>query len=416
MSSQTRAVAHIDANYFYGQIEALYRPEVRDKAFIVGGDQETRKGIVLTKSPSAKMMGVKTGSSIREALQINPNIIILPANYPLYLYFSQRMREIVLEHTDTIKPFGSDEMWCQLYGNRTQVMKTVEDIRQAIWRQLCLTVSVGVGDNLPYAKLGSDLAPNNGVFEAWNEDREKVVFPLPVSDLLYVGPATTKRFASRGIFTIGDLAKSCPDHVCDTLRCKTGKSLWVMANGLDTTTVASTESVDDVKSIGNSNTMPQDLQTDDDVRAAFYMLSESVSQRMREGGFQATTLEISIRDNELYSCTRQTKLTRPTSLTAEMVPLAMDLFRRHYRWSNPIRSLGIRGSGLVPDGAVYQLSLIDDEERRDKLDRLERRVDMIRGRFGLYSIQRAVLLNRNKRFKSVNANNDKGDAQIFYVY
>jgi DNA polymerase-4 len=105
-----RAVAHIDANYFYGQIEALYRPEVRKKAFIVGGDQESRKGIVLTKSPEAKKMGIKTGSSVKEALNINPDIIVLPANYSLYLYFSQRIREIVLQHTDTIKPFGSDEL------------------------------------------------------------------------------------------------------------------------------------------------------------------------------------------------------------------------------------------------------------------------------------------------------------------
>ena len=109
-----RAVCHIDANYFYGQIEALFRPEVRGKAFIVGGDQESRKGIVLTKSPAAKKMGIKTGSSVREALGIYPNLIVLPANYPLYLYFSERMRQIVLQHTDTIKPFGSDEMWAQL--------------------------------------------------------------------------------------------------------------------------------------------------------------------------------------------------------------------------------------------------------------------------------------------------------------
>ena len=409
-----RAVAHIDANFFYGQIEALFRPDVRGKAFVVGGDQESRKGIVLTKSPAAKKMGIKTGSSIREALNINPNLIILPANYPLYLYFSQRMREIVLDHTDTIKPFGSDEMWCQLYGNRETVMQTVQNIRQAIWKQLCLTVSVGVGDNLPYAKLGSDLAPNNGVYEAWNEDKEKVVYPLPVSDLLYVGPATTKAFNRNGIYTIGDLAKTDPDRVCGILRNKTGSSPWTMAVGQDRTTVAHAESVDDVKSIGNSNTMPRDLVDDNDVRAAFYMLGESVSQRMREGGFQATTLAISIRDNGLISCTRQMRLQRPTSLTAEMVPLAMDLFKRSYKWSNPIRSLGIRGADLVPEGAVYQLSLLDDEKRREKLERLERCVDRIRGQFGQYSLQRAVLMS--EKLKSVNANNDIGDAQTFYNY
>jgi len=408
------AVAHIDANYFYGQIEALFRPDVQGKAFVVGGDQQSRKGIVLTKSPAAKAMNIKTASSIREALKIYPSLIVLPANYPLYLYFSQRMREIALQYTDTIKPFGSDEMWVQLYGDRVTVMKTVEDIRQAIWRQLCLTVSIGVGDNLPYAKLGSDLAPTNGVYEMWNEDKETKVYPLPVSDLLFVGSSTAKKLASRAIYTIGDLANSCPDYICDAVKNKMGVSLWTMANGLDRTPVAHIESEDDVKSISSSNTMPRDLNTDEDVRAAFYMLGESVSQRMRETGFKATTLMISIRDNELYSCTRRMKLTRPTNLTAEMVPIAMKLFKKNYRWYKPIRSLGICGTDLVPENAVYQLSLFDDEQRCEKFDRLERTIDRIRGRFGHFALQRAALMS--ERLKSINANNDIGDAQTFYTY
>jgi len=88
MSASMRAVAHIDANFYYGQVEGIFRPEVRGKAYVVGGDQESRKGIVLNKSPAAKKMGIKTGSSIREALGIYPNLIVLPANYPLYLYFT----------------------------------------------------------------------------------------------------------------------------------------------------------------------------------------------------------------------------------------------------------------------------------------------------------------------------------------
>lgn len=414
MSKSMKPVAHIDANFYYAQVEALHRPDVRGKAFVVGGDQESRKGIVLTKSPPAKKMGVKTGSSIREALGICPSLIVLPANYPLYLHFSQRMREIVLQHTDTIRPFGSDELWCRLYGSREEAMKTVQEIRKAIWRQLRLTVSIGVGENLPYAKLGSDVAPNDGVCEMWNDDRERTVYPLPVSDLLYVGPATTKKFERWGINTIGDLARSNPDHICNILRNKTGVSLWTMANGMDRTQVEHVESVDDIKSIGNSNTMPRDLQTDDDVRAAFFMLGESVSQRMRENGFEATTVEISVRDNDLFSCTRQTKLQRPTSLTAELVPAAMDLFRKHYRWHRPIRSLGIRGSGLVAEGSVYQMSLFDDGAKREKLERLERTVDMIRGRFGQRYVQRAVLMK--EKLKSINANNDIGDAPTFYTY
>jgi DNA polymerase-4 len=324
------------------------------------------------------------------------------------------MREIVLQHTDTIRPFGSDEMWAQLYGNREEVKKTVQNIREAIYRQLCLTVSIGVGENLPYAKIGSDIAPNDGVCELWNENKEKLVYPLPVSDLLYVGPATTDKFKRNGINTIGDLAKSSPDRVCQILRNKTGESLWNMACGHDQTQVAHIESVEDIKSIGNSNTMPRDLVNEDDVRAAFYMLGESVAQRMRDNGFEASTLKISVRDNELMSFERQMKLRRPTNLVAELIPAAMELFKKHYRWYKPIRSLGIRGADLVTEGSVYQLNLFDDENMRMKQDLLERCVDRIRGRFGQGSLQRAVLMS--ERLKSVNANNDIGDAQTFYSY
>jgi DNA polymerase-4 len=108
------------------------------------------------------------------------------------------------------------------------------------------------------------------------------------------------------------------------------------------------------------------------------------------------------------------KLSRPTSLVAEMVPAAMSLFNKNYRWNKPIRSIGIRGADLVPENAVYQLSLYDDEYKREKLERLERTVDRIRGQFGFYSLQRAILIS--DRMKSVNANNDNGDEKIFYNY
>lgn len=218
--------------------------------------------------------------------------------------------------------------------------------------QTCrVTVSIGVGDNLPYAKIGSDLASNNEVCELWNEEREEKVYLLPVSDLLYVGPATTDRFKKYGINTIVDLARSTPEYVRQILRNKTGESLWTMAVGQDKTPVACIESVSVIKSIGNSNTIPRDLVNNNDVRAAFYMLGESISERMRENGSEATTHKISVRDNELLSFERQAKLPRPTNLTAELVPAAMELFKRSYGWYKEYIPVTL---DVFPDG-VYEL-------------------------------------------------------------
>jgi DNA polymerase-4 len=135
---------------------------------------------------------------------------------------------------------------------------------------------------------------------------------------------------------------------------------------------------------------------------------------MRENGFETATLKISVRDNELVTIERQMKLARPTNLTSELVPAAMELFKKHYRWYKPVRSLGICGNELITKGSFYRLNLFDDEEKRDKRFKLECSVDKIRNRFGHHSLQRAVLMR--ERLKSVNANNDIGDAQTFYAY
>jgi DNA polymerase-4 len=406
----------LGCKFYYGQVEAIHRPELRGKAFVVGGDQESRKGIVLTKSPEAKRYGIKTGISIAEALGLFPNLIVVPANYPLYAYFTKRMRDIVRQHSDAIKPFGSDEMWASLYGKRDFALKTVAEIRYQLWKQLCLTVSIGVGDNLPYAKLGSDLAPVSGVCELWNDEREQSVYTLPVSNLLFVGPATAEKFNKCGIITIGDLARSTPERICKIIKNKTGEAIWSMAAGQDSTPVSSFDAEDesDIKSIGHSNTMPYDLMNEAQVKDAFYMLAEPVAERMRDHGFEARTVKISIRDNGLVGFERQMKLPRPTNLVAELVPAAMELFRRSYSFSRGIRAIGIRGADLIAEGGIVQLDLFSDEEKRQQIIRLERCMDRIRGRWGHHKLMRANLMK--KTMKGVNANNNIGDEPIFYTF
>ena len=146
-----------------------------------------------------------------------------------------------------------------------------------------------------------------------------------------------------------------------------------------------------VKSIGNSTTTPRDLETDLDVWIILMALSESVSARLRKHGFKCKVVEISIRDNGLNSITRQKRISQPTNITDEIVKAAFELFKKPYRWEHPIRSLGVRGSDLVMEDIPVQLDLFDNQEKREKLERLDRAVDEIRRRFGYFSIQRAAM-------------------------
>ena len=411
-------VCHVDGNFYYGNIEQLFRPEIRGKAFVVGGNQHEgdRHGIVLTKSPLAKKFGIKTGVSIMEARKYCPELIVLPPNYPLYLHFSRRMREIALRQTSVIECFGLDEFWGAVSGDRQTLRQAADTIRQDIFRELGITVSVGISFCKIFAKLGSDLAANNAVYEVWQDDFKEKVWPLPASDLLNVGPATTEKLKRYGIRTIGALAQSKPEFLCRILHNKGGEMLWVFANGLDTTPVIPMENEPLVKSVGNSWTCPRDLVNDEDVRAMFYMLGESVATRMREGGFEAKTLQISIKDNGLYSFERQQKLPRPTNLIAEMIPVAMEIFRRNYaHWPVPIRSLGIKGTDLIAEGSYHQISLFEDETKREKTIRLERATDRLRGRYGYFALQRAILM-RDRHLTHLDAKTDNTIHPVSYTY
>ena len=121
------------------------------------------------------------------------------------------------------------------------------------------------------------------------------------------------------------------------------------------------------------------------------LLSESVCARMRELASKCTVVEVSIRNTELYSFTRQRKLLTPTCSSLEMAQVALDLFRKNYRWELPIRSIGVRGSGLIAASDCEQISLFLDDAKRQKQERIESVMDSLRARFGYMSVQRAAI-------------------------
>jgi DNA polymerase-4 len=312
----------------------------------------------------------------------------------LYLRYSRLARNIYTSYTDQVEPFGLDEAWldvsgsCHLYGDGTRI---ANQIRERIKFEIGITASVGVSYNKIFAKLGSDLKKPDATTVITQDNFKQVVWPLPVGDLLYVGRATKRKLAHCGISTIGDIANTNPEKLKSSLG-KWGEVLWSFANGNDQSPVTRMDDGALIKSVGNSITTPRDLENNEDVQMIFYVLSESVSARMREHGFKCRTAQINIRDNTLFSFGLQGKFLRPTNLSADLAEKAMELFRTNYSWSKPIRSIGVRGCDLVLADTQEQLSLFEDEERRMKQEKIEATVDLLRRRFGHFSIQRAILL------------------------
>ena len=393
-----RIILHSDCNSFYASVECLHHPEIREKPVAVGGDIEQRHGIILAKNQLAKQFHVSTGEAIWQAKQKCPELIVLPPDFPLYLRFSRLARDIYLDYSSRVEPFGLDEAWMDITSRENQKdkgEKTAQEIRKRIREELGITVSIGVSYNKIFAKLGSDYRKPDAVTMITKENYRQIAWPLPVSDLLYVGPATKRKLNGFGVHTIGELAQT-PVEILRSKFGKIGDILWCFSNGLDSSPVADFQNQPIVKSIGNSTTAPRDLERDEDVKIILYVLADSVARRLREQGLKGRTIHISIRDNSLFSFTRHKTLGFYTNLTGEIAGEALSLFREHYRWKRPVRSVGISVSDLAADTIYSQTSLFCDEVKREKVERLDKALDRLKARFGTFAVQPAGLLKDRK--------------------
>ncbi len=391
-----RSVLHIDMNACYASIECLYDPSIRNLPVAVGGDVEARHGIILAKNQIAKRFGVKTGEALWQAKQKCPELHIVPPHFDRYLRFSRMAREIYADYTDLVEPFGLDEVWCDVTGTQKLRERGLEalanEIRERVKFELGITVSVGASWNKIFAKLGSDYKKPDAVTVFTPENYRKKVWPLPAADLLGVGRATERKLASRGIHTIGDIAEAPPSMLRGFLG-KWGLILHDFAAGYDSSPVARAGDEAVIKSVGNSTTTPRDLCCDEDAGIVYWMLCESVAERMRESGFLCRGVQVHIRDNELASFERQLKLESPTCLASTLHEAAMQLLRENWDWHKPLRSIGVRATDLLPASTPVQCSIFEDSERQEKRERLERSVDDLRRRFGHYCVGRAVCVS-----------------------
>jgi len=228
-----RVILHCDANSYYASVECLYTPQIRHKPVAVSGSVEARHGIILTKNALAKSHGVKTGEAIWQAKQKCPDLVCVPPDFDLYVRFSGKMRRIYEQYSSRVESFGLDENWIDL----TQAgftfadgVSVADEIRNRIREELGITVSVGVSFNKVFAKLGSDYKKPDATTIISRKIFRQIVWPLPVNELLFVGPATHRRLAPLGIATIGDLAR-CDPAVLQRRLGKNGLTLFAFATG-----------------------------------------------------------------------------------------------------------------------------------------------------------------------------------------
>lgn len=388
-----RVIFHVDVNSAFLSWEACYRihhlggkQDLRKMVSAVGGDQEKRHGIILAKSIPAKKFHIQTGETVVSAKEKCPDLTLVPPNYDLYNKSSKALIKLLSEYTDKIEQYSIDEAFLDMTGCCDDSERTAHEIKDRVHAQLGFTVNIGVSENKLLAKMASDFMKPDRVHTLWKSEIQTKMWPLPVSELFYVGHASLNKLRKLGIHTIGELAATDPGILQAHMKSQ-GLLIWQYANGIDETAVIATPPP--AKGYGNSLTTPQDITEPGIAKQYLLSLSETIAARLRADSVKICVVSISLRDWDLRFYGHQITLSVPTDLTMEIYHAACQCLSELWD-GTPLRHLGIHTSSVTTD-QYRQMQLFDTVDY-EKAKRMEKTVDRIRKKYGMDSIKRACFL------------------------
>ncbi|ODA39471.1 DNA polymerase IV [Desulfosporosinus sp. BG] len=398
-----RIIFHIDVNSAYLSWEAVHRIQhgetldLRTVPSVVGGNPETRHGIVLTKSIPAKKYKIQTGETIYTAKTKCPELIIVPPNYGLYMQCSHAFGDILREYSPLVEQYSIDEYFMD-FTNMGRIyaepIETAYKIKERIKEELGFTVNVGISTNKILAKMASELKKPDKIHTIFPHEIADKMWCLPIEELFMVGRATAQKLRSRTINTIGALAQADPNMLRLFLKSH-GVLVWNYANGNDTSPVRENRRIM-IKGIGNSTTISFDVEDKTTAHLVLLSLTETVAARLRQAEYCARLVSVSLKTNEFHSCSHQRKINSAIDCTNAIHEIACELFDELWK-GEPVRHLGVRVSELCRNDFT-QLSLFEKDFAKQRA--VDRTIDSIRERFGPDAVFRSSFLNSGVRFRS----------------
>lgn len=389
-----RIFFHIDVNSAFLSWTAVDKLnkgsnlDLRTVPSIIGGDTQSRHGIVTARSIPAKKYGIVTAEPVVSAFKKCPNLIMESPDFTLYSKMSHCFIDYLHTLTDDIEQASIDECYLEftpiahLYESP---VACADMIRKEIYSRFGFTVNVGISDRKVLAKMASDFTKPDRTHTLYSYEIKEKMWPLPVGDLFLCGKSAAAVLNKLGILTIGDLANADIEILTSHLKSQ-GKTLWNFANGIDSSGLVTEPP--EAKGIGNSTTAPHDITSRDEASEILRSLCESVSARLNSHGFLSSLVTVEVKYSDFRSFSRQTCFDIPIETASAIHRVAMQLFDDLWN-GDPIRLLGVRCGKLVTHDEPVQLTLFSegyisaendkasppvDSEREKKLEEALRKI------------------------------------------
>ncbi len=394
-----RQILHVDVNNAFLSWTAVEmikngsHIDIREIPAIIGGDESKRSGIVLAKSMKAKEFGIKTADTIYQAKKKCPNLKIYSGNFQVYRKYSNQLYQLLLEYTDKIERFSIDECFLDMtqYLMRDTLINKAKEIGKRIKNELGFTVNIGVAHNKLLAKMASDFEKPDKIHTLYESEIKEKMWPLPIADLFMLGRKTVPKLNNMQIKTIGELAKT-DKFIIQNKFGKHGIMMWEYANGIDNTEVKYIK--EKPKGIGNSITLPEDINNIEKLEEILLAVVEQVTYRLRRQKMLAKVVNVQLRNKNFVDISHQKKLPNLTDSTKEIYQNAKELLEQMYIKGNEIRLIGLRLDNLT-DKEEMQINLFDKKEN-EKQKKIDQTIDKLKEKYGYNSITRAGRIGVDK--------------------
>ena len=404
-----RTILHIDLDAFYCAVEETRNPDLRGKAFAVGGKPEER-GVVASCSYAARRMGVRSAMPMGKALRLCPGLIIVSSRHSLYSEVSEQVMGRLHDLTPLVEQISIDEAFLDLSDIRESPEVIARKLQARIREELQLPCSIGIASNKLLAKIATEVGKALRLREIRSAQREAgppnaltivpfgeeaaFLSPLPAEMLWGVGPKTSARLTELGIHTIGDIAK-WPESELIRMFGENGRDLARHSKGIDDRPITTEH---ETKSISQEITYSRDVRDDKVLQKTLHEMSVEVSAQLRRNNLAGKTIKLKIRWPDFTTLTRQTTLNSPTDQDEEIERVALDLLKSVRKPNQAVRLIGVGVTGLGQP--IRQLGLWDSSEARrkaavrinsEKERKLQEVMDELREKYGRNAIHKGKM-------------------------
>jgi DNA polymerase-4 len=381
-------ILHADLDAFFASVEQRDDPRLRGRPVVVGG------GVVLAASYEAKAHGVRTAMGGAQARRLCPDVVVVPPRMSAYSEASKAVFEIFEDTAPLVEGLSIDEAFLDVRGLEHISGSPVEiarRLRRRVLEQVGLPITVGVARTKFLAKVASGVAKPDGLLVVEPDRELAFLHPLPVERLWGVGPVTAHKLRSRGVTTVGQVARIAEGTLVSTVGLAAGRHLHALARNLDPRPV---ETRRRRRSMGAQRALGRRPKSPELIDAALVGLVDRLARRLRAARRVCRTIVLRLRFDDFSRATRSHTLPEPTAQTRIILATARGLLATV---TPTIESRGLTLIGValgnLADDRPLQLPLPFEDGRAVAIDAT---LDIVRDRFGAEAITRAVLLGRNQ--------------------